>query len=681
MRWKNIRLAGKFAAGFGLVLALVVVVAGWSYFGIGTIVHNAQQVIEGNKLRGDVVQRVVDHLKWAEQVQTLLNDDNVNELSAQTDHKLCAFGKWLYGPERRQAEKLVPRIAPLLSAIEGPHEELHNSALDIQAAYTPTDSSLGAFLRDKKADHLYWLNAVMVKVSDPSRASLGVQLDPAKCALGKWLNSEGLQQLHTKDPKLAAAIEQMIPAHEQLHHAGHDLEGLVGAGQHAEALRQYHSKIVPIAKQTIASLDAIIAMHDDRMAGMEKARRIFVEKTTPALKKVQEILFAVRDTTADDIMTDQQMLDAATNTQAVVLVVGFISLIVGLIAATVISRGIVAPLRKGIDYTRQIADGDLTARIDVNQADEVGQMADAMRQMTEQLKGITGEIESGAGNVAAGSEQLSASAQALSQGATEQAASVEEITSSMEEMAATTQRNAHNAAETDSVARKAAISAEESGNAVTSTVSAMKDIAGKIAIIEEIARQTNLLALNAAIEAARAGEHGKGFAVVAAEVRKLAERSGQAAAEIGNLSGTSVRVAEEAGRLLEELVPMIKKTSDLVQDIAAGTAEQATGVEHVNKAVQQLDQVVQNNAAAAEEMASTSEELSSQAEQLLQTVSYFKTDTATSTATRFDVQATTRPVHRSSGSRGYAPQLPETPATRKGASPIVLSDDEDFERY
>lgn len=679
MRWKDVRLAGKFTAGFGLVLALVIVVAGWSYFGIGTIVTNAHQVIEGNKLRADVVQRVVDHLRWAEQVQALLNDDNVTELSVQTDHTLCAFGKWLYGPERQKAEALVPRIAPLLSAIEEPHEVLHQSALDIQAAYQPTDTSLGAFLRDKKADHLNWLNAVIVAASDPNSRSLKVQLDPTQCALGKWLGSEGLQQLHIKDPQLAEAIEKMIPDHEKLHHAGNELERLIKAGLHNQALQEYHATVVPIARETIGALDSIIAMHDSRMAGMQEAKKIFVERTTPSLKKVQDLLFAVRNTTAEDIMTDQQMLDAANNTRTVVLVVGILSLLAGILAAAVISRGIVLPLRKGIHYTRQIASGDLTAQIDVEQKDEVGQMADAMRQMTIQLKEITGEIESGAGNVASGSEQLSASAQALSQGATEQAASVEEITSSMEEMAATTQRNAHNASETDRVARKAAVSAEESGNAVNSTVSAMKDIASKIAIIEEIARQTNLLALNAAIEAARAGEHGKGFAVVAAEVRKLAERSGQAAAEIGDLSGSSVGVAEEAGKLLEELVPMIRRTSDLVQDIAAGTAEQATGVDHVNKAIQQLDQVVQNNAAAAEEMASTSEELSSQAEQLLQTVSYFKTDSSSHVSGSFSRKKPAHAPYQSGGSRDY-PKLPEA-SPRKNASPILLSDDEDFERF
>jgi len=196
----------------------------------------------------------------------------------------------------------------------------------------------------------------------------------------------------------------------------------------------------------------------------------------------------------------------------------------------------------------------------------------------------------------------------------------------VEEMNATIRQNADNAMQTEKIARKSANDALESGKAVTEAVNAMKDIAEKISIIEEIARQTNLLALNAAIEAARAGEHGKGFAVVAAEVRKLAERSQIAAAEISQLSGTSVGVAEQAGAMLAKLVPDIQKTSELVQEITAASKEQAGGADQINSSIQQLNQVVQQNAGAAEEMSSTAEELSSQASQLMETIAFFKVD-------------------------------------------------------
>jgi methyl-accepting chemotaxis protein len=242
------------------------------------------------------------------------------------------------------------------------------------------------------------------------------------------------------------------------------------------------------------------------------------------------------------------------------------------------------------------------------------------------LSGVVADVTTAANNVASGSEEMSATAQQLSQGATEQSASAEQCTSSMEEMTSSIQQNADNAQQTNKIAAKAATDTQASGEAVSQTVSAMKEIAEKISIIEEIARKTDLLALNAAVEAARAGEHGKGFAVVASEVRKLAERSQTAAAEISKLSSGGVSLAEGAGQMLVKLVPDIRKTAELVQEISAASTEQNSGTAQINQAIQQLDQVIQQNAAASEEMASTAEELTSQAEQLQSTIAFFKID-------------------------------------------------------
>ena len=234
------------------------------------------------------------------------------------------------------------------------------------------------------------------------------------------------------------------------------------------------------------------------------------------------------------------------------------------------------------------------------------------------------ELEKATEHVAAGSQELSSGSETLSQGASEQATAAEEASSSMEQMSSNIRQNADNAHQTEKIAQKSASDAREGGKAVAATVIAMKEIAGKISIIEEIARQTNLLALNAAIEAARAGDHGKGFAVVASEVRKLAERSQQAAAEIGNLSTHNVQVAEQAGEMLARLVPDIQRTAELVQEISAASREQDAGAEQINKAIQQLDATIQQNASAAEEMASTSEELASQADQLRDIIAFFR---------------------------------------------------------
>ncbi len=279
-------------------------------------------------------------------------------------------------------------------------------------------------------------------------------------------------------------------------------------------------------------------------------------------------------------------------------------------------------LRGLAQAAEMIARGDLTGNVKVlSDKDTLGKSLSAM---IEKLRAVVSDVKTAADNMASGSQQLSAGSEQLSQGATKQAASAEEASSSVEEMNATIRQNADNAQQTEKIAIKSSVDAQESGKAVAEAVAAMKDIAGRISIIEEIARQTNLLALNAAIEAARAGDHGKGFAVVAAEVRKLAERSQAAAGEIGKLSISSVQVSERAGAMLAKLVPDIQKTAELVQEISAASKEQAAGANQINSAVLQLNQVIQQNAGASEEMSSTAEELSSQAEQLQDAVAFFK---------------------------------------------------------
>ncbi len=303
-------------------------------------------------------------------------------------------------------------------------------------------------------------------------------------------------------------------------------------------------------------------------------------------------------------------------------------LIAGLFAACLVSffvtRSITKPLNEAVQLNQKLSNGDLSMTVDVKRNDETGQLLTAMNHMITKLRAVVADVRTAADNVAAGSEELSATAEQMSEGATEQAAAAEEVSSSMEQMTSNISQNADNAMQTEKIAVKSSEDAQEGGNAVNQTVVAMKEIAGKISIIEEIARQTNLLALNAAIEAARAGEHGKGFAVVASEVRKLAERSQTAAAEISKLSTSSVDVAEKAGAMLLRIVPDIQKTAELVQEISAACSEQNSGGAQINKAIQQLDQVIQQNASASEEMASTSEELQSQAVQLQSVIGFFK---------------------------------------------------------
>ena len=287
-------------------------------------------------------------------------------------------------------------------------------------------------------------------------------------------------------------------------------------------------------------------------------------------------------------------------------------------------RGIVASLRRAVASAERIADGDLSERIEVDRMDETGQLLQSMKHIVERLAHTIGEIRAAADQLADASGQISGTAQTLSQSSSEQAASVEETTASIEEISASIDHPRENARTTDSIAGHTAKEAAEGGEAVRDTVSAMQQIAERIGIVDDIAYQTNLLALNAAIEAARAGEAGRGFAVVAAEVRKLAERSQHAAQEISALAANSVSTAERAGTMLEKIVPDVRRTSELIQEIAASSTEQAAGIGQINTAMGQLSQTSQHNASASEELAATAEQMGSQAQQLHELMEYFR---------------------------------------------------------
>ncbi|MBF0347929.1 MAG: CZB domain-containing protein [Magnetococcales bacterium] len=623
MGWNDIGLGKKIFFGTGVVLALLILVGVLAFSGISGIVGNGMEVIQGNRLRGELLKREVDHLNWAKQVSSFLSDEKSTTLSVQMDPHQCAFGKWYYGEGRKQAEAMLPQLRPPLEEIEAHHTRLHQSAEKIGAVFKNADTSLPAFLTAREVDHLAWSEKVQGAIL-AGAPKLEVELNHTQCGLGKFIYGEGSKRMLQQDPRFGELMKIMEPAHRKLHATGEEIQTALGGGNVDQAKDLYRGPLKSALGEVRDSLKKMQGVATENLEGKKKAEAIFTLETQVELKEVQGHLNAISEVAGKSMLTEEGMLSEAYSTRTRVAVVAVVAVVLGLILSLLISRSITRPLARGVDFAQKIAKGDLTKQLDIHQADEVGQLATDLNAMVTRLNDVLTHVISASNQVASGSQSLSDSSNTMAQGASEQAASIEETSSAMEQMTSNVQQNTDNAIQTESIATEAAINMEQGGEAVNQAVDAMRKIAEKISIIEEIARQTNLLALNAAIEAARAGEHGKGFAVVAAEVRKLAERSQTAAAEISQLSISSVDIAQHAGTIISRLAPDIKRTAGLVQEIAASSTEQNQGVKQINIAIQQLDRVIQRNAGAAEEMSSTSENLSQQARLLHEAVSFFK---------------------------------------------------------
>jgi methyl-accepting chemotaxis protein len=721
MYWRDLKIGRKLAIGFGCMIGLLVITGYVGFSGIQSMSHALFVVGDQDAPIADMsmemrmalltTRNAMEEFKSATAVLATDNAAGLADIEKTYQEAIKEFDLFaeaiLEGAELKGGQKVLktenPKLAEKVRLVDAVHNEKFQVAaremMDKGHALLKSKAESGKAMAaaEQIYDEVYkdssdieaMIAAQITKradqgrLSSEARAILNEEVPLADMAnelkIGMAQTRLVLEEfVQTSDPAALNRLEQeyntwVARFDERL---GAILNGGRVDGQTVVATN--NARI----RSAVEKLDQNHAVFQKRAAALMTAYRDMVAKSQEATAAMTRLdahgrqadeLLAQVETLAGDSMTSAKDQGRSAKTTAVVfmLVVTMISLGIGIFLGTLITRGIVKPLAKGVKLAEAIAIGDLNGEMDEVRKDEIGLLADAMRRMVanlkttvsmaekiaqgdlsiqvnilsdkdalgkaletmvHQLSAVVVDVKTAADNVAAGSQQLSSNSEEMSQGATEQASSAEEASSSMEQMAANIKQNADNAMQTEKIALKTAADAETGGKAVAETVTAMKQIAQKISIIEEIARQTDLLALNAAIEAARAGEHGKGFAVVASEVRKLAERSQTAAGEISRLSATSVEVAEQAGSMLKSILPDIQKTAELVQEISAASNEQNTGADQINRAIQQLDQVIQQNASASEETSSMAEELSGQAEQLQSAIAFFKLDNRSSSA-------------------------------------------------
>ena len=583
--FKNLKMSSKLYFGFGIIIVMLLLVAGSSLWLTDGILKENERFMAAADHSEFIVAKEVDHLTWLSKVMELFQG-NQEHLDVQLDHAKCGLGKFLYSDQAKTLMEQDPKFAVLLEEIKEPHRQLHESAKNINTIWKQRHPGLRNRLKDLLADLDRWSEDLyrMILTRDPA---VELETDPLKSTFGGFLQSKQYAEYAQEYPLFRDTMGAVKDPYKVLFQSAAQIRTLLNDGKTDEAVALFNGTTLKHLSEIRSLVSKVVESENALLKSQDEAHDMFDAQTLPALEATQVKLKAIRDLlqTRKAASTGRIREQGAASLWSVIII-GSIALILGVALSFLLVRSISRPINKAIASLRR-----------------------------------------GAEQVAASSIQVATASQSLAEGASEQAAAIEETSSSLEEMSAMTNQNAENAGHADVVMREAKTTAGKAGQSMSKLSTSMDEISNAsaetskiIKTIDEIAFQTNLLALNAAVEAARAGEAGAGFAVVADEVRNLAMRAAEAAKNTADLiQGTLSRVNEGSTFLrttnedFAELAASASKAGDLVTEIATASEEQAQGIEQVNKAITEMDKVTQQNAANAEESASAAQEMNAQA--------------------------------------------------------------------
>ncbi len=638
MAWKDVKISSKIYGILGLITFFLILLSLYVFWGISNIKDTSDYLMEDEQLLAELSHREIDHLIW-------INDLNKGILAGkdvaniEVDETKCKFGAILYSDRRAALEKKHPGLKRLLNDIEGPHTNMHHSATEVFDVLLPYNLQFDIALRNADIAKLKWMigidEAIML-----SNSSAKVEEDPNLCNLGIWLNSSETNAALNKIIEFRAPAKELDRWHRKMHKTLTRINYYLERDAFDTARAIYVSDLKEEFFEFDQALSTMLTISEDRISRLDNANLIFAETAIKSADKVQTSLSQMQVIIKDSMSGVNSLNSLVTKLKQDVVVISFITVILGLIFGYFITSNIVKKIAGGIKFAEEISTGDLTAQILDDSKDELGMLSKSLVNFRDELKKIIGGVISSSGNITDAASQMSSSSQQLSQSTSEQASTTEEVSSSMEEMTANIQQNTDNSSQSQQIAQASLEALKVGSDRIFGAIDAMKQIADKISIINDIAFQTNILALNASVEAARAGEHGRGFSVVAEEVRTLAQSSKESAKEISEVVKNGLKLADESSVLLKDLLPQMEKTTILVKEISLASREQSSGVGQINDSLQSLNQVVQQNAASAEEMASSSEELAAQAIQLKDLMRFFKLDLDSSLASQSKVFST-----------------------------------------